>query len=384
MTRNFQNKAKGREILRNTVLRRNFRDGAKARWRGVKNKRGVSMIFAIILMVALMLISAGVNEVTRRNLTKVGDIWASLQAQSAANSAFAEALVYLDDNCEVGCDYSDEYVLDADVIYGDYEIEGLSGLGGDGKYYVPIPGRGDAGEDCDPDAPGDANDDCSWNRIGYGETVEIPLYVDGEVTSDVTELYVKIRTPECEGGGDCSLNDRKLIACADGTATETRNDCAFDDDLVVMTWQIWGERDGGSDFLEGHEEKAGFGGKRSDNDSEIYTTHINSFLDDDYVVLDIDDIYDDSYETIFAVLTDGADPMVEPVLRLSFVQTISNSDGAIPYLEYQVVTDEPISSDRSFISVIGYTVSKGDTYFWPKEGSYSQYSSSPINFVFQN
>ena len=128
-------------------------------------------------------------------------------------------------------------------------------------------------------------------------------------------------------------------------------------------------------------------GKRcSDDDSEIATTFINSAKDEvdalKYVIVDIDDYAAPNApgENILQALSELSDP----ILHLAFVQTIGNSDGAIPYLEYQIVTDAPISNDRSFISATGYSVSKGETYFWNKEGSWSQLAESAVNFVFQN
>lgn len=357
-----------------------------------KNKEGVSLIFAIIISTALILVTLTLNEVILRNLDRVGEMEASLQAQSAANSAFEEALVWISGQCEGGCDEITEVVLEEDIVYGEYTISGQSGENAEeapNDFYVPIPGYGDAGEDCDPDAPGDADDECNWNKIYYNEPVSIPMYVDGEVAFSGSEFYLKVRTPACihddeQDDTDCSAGtDRKLIACLDGSVVEAINGCDLADDPVVMTWQILGDRVGSS-YVEGREEIGGMAGKRDlIEDSEIYTTQINDFLSDDYIVITIDDKYapeDPTKPTIADIISEFEDP----VLKLTFVQSISNSDNAIPYLEYQVITDVPISNDRSFISVIGYTEHQNETYYWTKEGSWASYSSSPINYAFQN
>jgi hypothetical protein len=348
----------------------------------LKNKKSaVSLIFAIIAITALLIVVVGLNDTILKNLQRVGEMESSVQAQSAANSAFERALLYLSENCEAGCDIAEtEVEIDGEVVYGTYEVAGKSAIGAGSDYYVPIPGRGSAGSDCDPDVIGDVNDDCNWNRIYYGQTVEIPLYVDGTSAFEGGVLDIKVRTPECEDGDDCGASGRRLIKCLDGVpATPTKNGCALADDKVVMTWQIWGDRVGGSNYVEGWEYDDCMG-KRCPTDSEIYTTFINSVQSGDYIVINVGDFSAPSEESISDALSQFSDP----VLHLAFIQTISNADGPIPYLEYQIVTAEPISNDRSFITAKGYAVDKGETYFWTKEGSWSQFVESAVNFVFQN
>jgi hypothetical protein len=361
----------------------------------LKNKQGYATFFAIIIMLAMMISATSLSVLIHRSIARVGDMWASDQAQCAANATFEHAIWYIGEYCDAGCDESDADVIEEDSIWGDFSIQGKSAQNidtADADYYVPIPGQGSAGENCDPEAPGDIDDTCNWNRIDYGESVDIPLYVDGDAMSDVWTFYIKVRTPECDDDNViCSSNNRRLIECDDGSVSEVVDGCDYEDDPVVMTWQIWGECDGASCYAEGNplakEDRSGKSRSGEDTNSEIFATLINDQLDeliDPYIVLDIDSGLQGSSESedIFDLLDSE---MEYPVLKLSFVQTISNSEGPIPYLEYQIVTDEAISSDKSFISVIGYTVSnKGDTFFWQKDGTYSQFSSSPINFVFQN
>ncbi|OGJ47693.1 hypothetical protein A2344_01955 [Candidatus Peregrinibacteria bacterium RIFOXYB12_FULL_41_12] len=344
------------------------------------SKKAISLIFAIIVVTVVLIMVAGLNEITLRNLARVSEIGAGMQAQSMANSAFEDALSYISSDCEAGCEVTDgSSVIEEDVIYASYDIEGVSqqnSTEGDGMYYVPIPGRGDAGVDCDPEAYNGADeDDCNWNKIFYGETVEIPLYIDGQTMfgdGSGGDFEIKVRTPNGEE-----------ILCADGS----NGYCDYDNDLVVMTWQIWGECGGVGCYIEGYpytldEDDPFVTPDRYDANpynSEIYTNLINT----QYSVLDTTYFFQGS--------ADGSDvgealssSIAEPVLHLAFVQTIMSADNPLPYLEYQIVTDTPISNDRSFISAKGYYVSKGDTYFWTKEGSYSQFTESLVNFVFQN
>jgi len=365
-----------------------------------------------------MILASQSADLTVRNLKRVDDLWASNQAQLMADSAFGAAKQYIFESCaDVGCNYSGETEIEADVIYGDYEITGLSAENtdeGDGYYYVPIPGRGDAAGryeydeaySCDPNAPGVPDDECNWNKIYFGDQVSIPLYVSGNDSFDGDELYIRVRTPLCddpsEGGPDCS-NGRKVISCKDdppSTTTELNN-CDLADDKVILFWQIRGEREDGTDYVESREGINPMSGLRNNNesDAEIYITSINYSLSNDYSG---DDLYNENYivinmndlvnpdtdhgneNTILEILTDGADPMLYPTLTLAYVETIRNNDGAIPYLEYQIVSDIQISNDRSFISARGFVKSGGDSYFWLEDGWLSQYTSSIINFAFQN
>ncbi|KKT01753.1 MAG: hypothetical protein UV80_C0009G0043 [Candidatus Peregrinibacteria bacterium GW2011_GWF2_43_17] len=363
-----------------------------------------------------MLVASQSADLTVRNLKRVDDLWASGQAHSMADSAFGAASGYIKQNCaDAGCDYLGEYAIEEDVIYGDYEITGLSAenvSAGDGYFYVPIPGRGDAAgryeydDDyvCDPEVPGDIDDECNWNKIYFGDSVTVPLYISGDDEFTGNELYIRVRTPLCDDDDwDCE-NDRKVIACKDEakTATDTLNGCDLEDDKVILFWQIRGDREDGTDYVEAREYIIGFPvEKRDDNndageDSEIYTTLINNSLSHDYSGWDfgynenyvVVNIYDKANpdggdKTILEILTDD-DPMLYPTLVLAYIETIRNNDGAIPYLEYQVVSDVQISNDRSFITARGFVKSKGDSYFWIEEGWFSQYTSSIINFAFQN
>ena len=379
-------------------------------------KKGISLIFAIIIVTAMMIMSASLADITVRNLQRVDDLGSSIQAQLMADSAFESATKYIYENCpNAGCNEIGETDIETDIIYGDYEITGLSAeniTSGDGYFYVPIPGYGSAAGNydenyvCEPEAPGDIDDECNWNKIYFGDSVTIPLYVSEDDEFTGNELYIRVRTPLCDDDDwDCE-NDRKLIACEDEakTATDTLNGCDLEDDKVILFWQIRGDREDGTDYVESREGTTGaFIEIRDDTnpgtDSEIYTTLINNSLSNDYsdsdsylenyVVVNMDDMVNPDADQgeeniIFDILTDGADPMLYPTLQISHIQTIRNNDGAIPYLEYQIVSDAQISNDRSFITARGFVKSKGDSYFWLEEGWLSQYTNSIINFAFQN
>lgn len=359
----------------------------------LKNKSGSTpVIFMTIVMVTMMIMVSNLAPLIIRNIQRAAEMGASDQAQAVANSAISRAEAYIYGYCEGGCNYSDTTVVEENVIYGDYTIKGLSAKNideGDDMYYVPIPGYGDAGENCDPDAPGSVDEDCNWNRIDYGHTISVPLYVDGEDQFDGTEFYLKVRTPACDDDDlECSANERMLIACADGVVVEARNGCDYEEDLVVMTWRIEGD----DTFAEGDTWTEIVWGDESRPDllnSEIFTTHINDVswdIPEDYVVLNIEDSFSGSaVGAILADLLGVFGSMTNPVLKLSFVQTIKSGDGdPLPYLEYQIVTDEPISNDRSFIEVIGYNEFRGDTFYWPKEATVYPYPDTFINYAFQN
>jgi len=304
-----------------------------------------------------------------------------LQAQSSANSAFEEALVYISQNCAAGCDVSDTITMDTSDLntWADYSIYGESQLNGSSYYYVPIPTLGNASQECTDET--DEDDACNWNRLYYGNTVSIPLYAQGDTTFDGSLLEVRIRTANGEN-----------ILCSDGTDTTSIYGCTFDNNPVIVSWQITGERTDGSDYVEGWENttKNAMGiYYRTEDDSQIHVTRLNyAKTSDYYTVLDLDDLSAPDPPKDFlgtGALQDATDPMEYPVLELTFVQSATDgADMPITYLEYQIKTDIPISSDSSYITVTGYTETRGETYFWTKEGWFSQYSSSPINFAFQN
>jgi len=347
----------------------------------LRNKKGVSLIFAIIVVTALLITTVTLNEVIMRNVKRVNEMSSILQTQSSANSAFEEALVYMSENCDAGCDTSNTITVNAGdaTTWAEYEVYGESATNDDGYYYVPIPGLGDGASECTDQT--DEDDACNWNRLYYGNTVAIPLYVEGETQFNGTELDVKIRTANGEN-----------ILCTDGTDTTSIYGCTFENNSVIMSWQITGDRVDSSDYVEGREDKkqnafSGLWYRDEIDDSQIHTTRINyAAASDSYVAINIDDLSEpDSTQNIEEVLTDTTDPLTYPVLELSFIQSATDTDGdAIAYLEYQIKTDTPISSNSSYITVIGYTESRDETYFWTKEGWWSQYSSSPINFAFQN
>lgn len=354
----------------------------------LQEKSGVSLIFAVLVSMALIISTATLNTVIVRNIERVGETEAMLQAQSNANSAFEEALVYISSTCDVGCDHNVEgfdLMGQGQELLGsfDFDIQGVSGYN-QGLYYVPSPGTGNAGE-CNVGVA-DIDGDCNWNTIYYGETVTIPLYTQGEDVFGGGTFNVKVRTPRCDDNEQVCLNDRKTIPCLGQTYYQTESSaCDIEDNPVIMTWQITGERHGVGDFVEGLESEAhGLGfDYRGNEDSNIFITRINEANDNgNYVVLDINDKSSPDIEFILDALT--TDPIDYPLLKLSFVQSVSNEMGTIPYLEYQIETDVPVSNDKSIIRVTGYTDEDGESYFWTKEGYWTSYSSSPINFAFQN
>ncbi len=351
----------------------------------LKNRQGISLIFSIIVVTALLITTLTLNEVIIRNVKRVNEMGSILQAQSSANSAFEEALVYVSQNCDAGCDTSDTITVNAADLttYATYEVFGKAETDGS-YYYVPIQTLGNAASECtiDESEPEFEDDSCNWNRLYYGDTISVPLYVDGADTFDGSTLEVRIRTP-----------DEENILCSDGTESTSISGCTLENNPVIVAWQITGERDDGSDYIEGYEnthddaflEDVKY---RETDDSHIHTTRINYAANSsDYTTLSIDDLStpDPPKDIIEDALQDATDPLTYPTLELSFVQSALNvNEEPVTYLEYQIKTDAQISTDRSYITVTGYTESQDNTYFWAKEGWWSQYSSSPINFAFQN
>ncbi|PIS04442.1 hypothetical protein COT83_00540, partial [Candidatus Peregrinibacteria bacterium CG10_big_fil_rev_8_21_14_0_10_44_7] len=61
----------------------------------IKNRQGISLIFSIIVVTALLITTVTLSETILRSVGRVNEMSSILQAQSSANSAFEKALVYI-------------------------------------------------------------------------------------------------------------------------------------------------------------------------------------------------------------------------------------------------------------------------------------------------
>lgn len=233
---------------------------------------------------------------------------------------------------------------------------------------------------------------CNWNKLRFGSTmtdrVAIPLYYDsaglGEASgsdtivnvfnedtndSDVkaNNILVRLRTP-CIPCGPlracddtvkdetvCNDNERYVLDDGgDGKITNKKND-------IVVQWLINGECGEGGGKL-GFCGVIPIGDKKQDVNviSAFYESKINKAKDDgDYILIYNGTItYDtNGYPDLAALLSSDDYPiklplMSKPILTLFLSKPLLTADkDRVPYLEYQVLTDKPISSNESVIEV---------------------------------
>ncbi|MBI2634601.1 hypothetical protein HYW82_02965, partial [Candidatus Peregrinibacteria bacterium] len=257
-------------------------------------------------------------------------------------------------------------------------------------YAVPFPGTGSANEDCkmyDPvfGTAGDANIpanltgsagivdqldySCNWNKLQFGSSAidrtSIPLYYESGLDGDGNSIIVnpfkdgladtiglRIRTPckcgkpladgtmpsgefDCRGGQDetvCTDNQRYVLN--DGRAST-------DTDDIVVQWQINGKCGGEECGLMGY----------PDINSAIYEKIINDTLTTgNYIVLYNEsrgaETDTDNYDTSATPkLLNKLILMEKPILSIFLSHPLFDEDGKIiPYLEYQLITDHPVSN----------------------------------------
>lgn len=272
-------------------------------------------------------------------------------------------------------------------------------------YVVPMPGTGGVGggaaEDsaCDftrPDATGQdwdtptiagLNHDCNWNKIGYEETVTIPLYyevsdgscTDGicnpaEPTDTLDTLILRVRTPDVNGDGT-----RETLAGDDEVILnwEISGDCDTDGNPTTATETCYMVANPGppSSYITGNSINANptyevlsvnFPSPNVKGMTNMFPT--GTFRIDNFL----------RFTTPFEILT--------PILKLSVIYPLTNSsnNARLPYLEYQLLTEREISDNK--------VISKGSARAQGRLGSYVGNSLSVrdlgsnaiINFAVQN
>ncbi|MBI2634386.1 hypothetical protein HYW82_01790 [Candidatus Peregrinibacteria bacterium] len=255
-------------------------------------------------------------------------------------------------------------------------------------YVVPFPGTGDAGENCKmydpifgssgdefvpPNLTGGVSDldqinySCNWNKLKFGSSVtdrvSIPLYYESGLDGDGNPI---IKNPFKDGSANTiALRLRTPCECgkplADGTIPSGEFDCrgsqddtvCIDDyryilndgsrnpgeeDDIVVQWQITGKCGGEECGLMGY----------PDIHSAIYESKIN----EKYLVLarDTTSLKTSEDSEIEAYIIDNTkgetlEEMEKPVLSIFLSHPLFDEDGKIiPYLEYQLITDHPVSN----------------------------------------
>lgn len=254
----------------------------------------------------------------------------------------------------------------------------------DGKYTIPSPGSGTAGDDyCSTNEPVvstetlkialldleiDGDDlggfydafswPCNWNKLREGESLVIPLYTenaDGSVNNPVDlgldDFELRIRPacdPEKVGRDDGYENE----ICSDGERYVLKGDLG-DDQTVIILWEITakqGDKNGENVVITHHYQGDWF------NDSAFTVQVLNGSQP----------FFESLKQSSKGVKNDGNEPQIgsdlqtlyKPTLRIITVHTLRDTaDRIVPYLEYQfkapinLSTDAPVSNTSKVVHV---------------------------------
>ncbi len=276
-------------------------------------------------------------------------------------------------------------------------------------YVSPFPGTGNAGSDCklyDPvmlnedgaintmpqNVAGIGNTDnldhpCNWNKLIFGSSlldrVQIPFYYDNG--SDIinpfhentpqnlkaTKFILRLRTPcipcgkvnsdgtvpngtrNCTGLPEpllCANNDRYVLKSGDLDGGS--------ENQIVVQWKLSGKCDSNNDESSEEACLVVADPKNTQQNSAIFEKLINDKTENSSSIV-LKNNSEGRYTNIFpaeVVTFLGDNPklsnFLEPVLSLFLSSTlIDNNNKTIPYLEYQVLTNEPIANPTTTIKI---------------------------------
>lgn len=381
-----------------------------------------SLIFAFLMMTAIMLIASTSIQNTRNKLQYFADIEASSKARLAAESAAEQAILQIKD---YNAGYEPSATTDSFCVrenanstdcetYGGYEVFANAEMhdsNGNGYYYTPIPNTGTAApsDECSIlEADEDADHSCNWNKIMYGDSVTIPLYVDGTDSSldangdgylnpyelGLVNWYLKVRTPCTNGSfeedcndGDSTTSDVRYELDDTTTGTETVGGEA------VILWVVSGEDSSGNSLsiIPSDDTRTTSRGTtaRQTINTEIYESLVNDrYSDGTYTVL-----YTDSSDSTSKYYTlydnfNGTDIRLVN-LQISIISNLiqKTSGDTIPYLEWQLVTEsnnDSFSNLRTFILGDGQHQGNSGTYYYPYVISRSSIGAETSQYTLSN
>jgi len=389
-----------------------------------KNTAGVSLIIAIIFVSAFLLVIAGLAEVQIRTIRNIANRESEAKARYLAESA-QELANYWVTTKGVGANSEDDangigllkgalYVVAQGMgitncvstnCVPDFKIQSRAGAGDTFSlsfgtalpqtyYSVPIRRTGSVAKECQVDVPtalaavtdmDKANDACNWNKIGVGETVEVPLYYDdqtGTPSWGSGSFILRVRTP-CEdyenGTTNCTSGERiELYPKVGDPAYRNR-----DKDKVLIQWLI-SSKDGGKTMVAGDKTVVVQNGslrvdlsdtRDGSKNTEISAGRIDDAVDnssgslDGFLVLNSDQKGKDLAQSDPQSINSFLQNVSNPILRLSLVDQPKRQAPPslnVPFLEYQLLTTNAISDTKSSLSG---TIQIGD---FKKEFSASQ------------
>lgn len=317
------------------------------------NKKGTSIVIALGLIAAISAFTIGIASTMLIAIQNTASSKKALQAEYSAQGGVEMAkkelkgmgvayagvktspTIYVKGVCADGelavngsCKGGGS-PMDASSAYFKYTVSGkdTTYVGGS-NLTIPTGGTGSAGNDCKigQDVT-DTEHPCHWNKLYYGDSVEIPLYTNIKKFSElgITSVFkIKARTP-CEDLVP-AVSCPRYHADVNGESPGR----------VVVNWQVSGTCGdescgiapvsyiGGDSFineLDLHDGSTAtvdfFGQNGVDTNDPTKTGRISNFLRE---------------------LAPWAGILLNnPVLKLSFVNEITDGDVSIPYLEYQIL-----------------------------------------------
>lgn len=228
---------------------------------------------------------------------------------------------------------------------------------------IPLRGTGNAGTNCNVTGASDQNDACNWNKIYYGESIEIPLYLVTDPTSnpptvqnfsglDISDFKIKVRTPCKDGTTTCVSTGRYTIEKTP-TTTLLNGD-------VVMNWQITGDCTNGICTLI----------PILDQNGSIQQVSINNAINSSFTVTDFSTNSGQDNATppnapgiIINFLKNASPPaawssnsLQKAKLKISYIKEAvdDDSNNPIPYLEYQILYGNDALAAVYKVTINGY------------------------------
>ncbi len=230
----------------------------------VRTKRGISLVIAIIYVSIFMLVIGSLTQVQLTVLGnlknkrmeqqtedlanmagELGQLWAEAHTdgQNSSDTLASTELagftqVLYDAAADLGLQNCTSVSCVGFRVVGRGELYNnqpplLSGLEGNNVRYFSVPapiqefdlaagnvialrGSGDAATSCEAVIQMDADDPCHWNKLYFGESVEIPLYyVDAtgavykpDFNDSGTDIKLRMRTPCADGAATCTPGQR--------------------------------------------------------------------------------------------------------------------------------------------------------------------------------
>ena len=339
-------------------------------------RRGASVVIALSLISAILFFTIGTATTVMSAIKNTSHSKKALQAEYAAQGAVELVKNELKDLGSGAYEDGGGKLVFGDIqegaegsIWAEYTISTLddsdytkySSSLVKGDRSIPVLGTGDAGKNCYKDfgyddLSIDEGHPCNRNKLYYGDSVLIPLFVqNGGQAKGIGDLGVplfeiKVRTP-CKDGVMTSDCDRYETEVSYPTNYQSGN--------ILVSWQVFGECNDGFCAVSQIPDASNSAFQELDLFDGEYSVYGNSDVVDVYKTKEGQPIIgplDEFFENKGLWEDNG---LYMPYLKLSYIrEAFSTNDGNIPYLEYQIMYS--LDSDSGLaasymISVDGYS-----------------------------